>query len=131
MPHPAGSTSAPFSPHDARYEMEMAFSRGLHTGWFRGTNNQALVHAKFGKKRGFFLGVVLEVQREGVLVQLEGPLKRGDGVVFDAGTPEQKEEGGRVYQIKSNALSSLATNLTSGTASFMIVLPMAILKAML
>ena len=100
MPHPAGSTSAPFSPHDARYEMEMAFSRGLHTGWFRGTNNQALVHAKFGKKRGFFLGEVLEVQREGVLVQLEGPLKRGDGVVFDAGTPEQKEEGGRVYQIK-------------------------------
>ena len=24
-----------------RYDMEMAFSRGLYTGWFRGTNNQA------------------------------------------------------------------------------------------
>ena len=32
--------------------MEMAFSRGLYTGWFGGTNNQQLVHARFGKKRG-------------------------------------------------------------------------------
>src|SRR5207344_2135499 len=32
---------------DPQYEMEMAFSRGLHTGWLRGINNQALVHARF------------------------------------------------------------------------------------
>ena len=38
------------------YEMEMAFSRGLYTGWFRGTNNQALVHGRFGKKRGVLPG---------------------------------------------------------------------------
>lgn len=82
-----------------RYEMEMAFSRGLYTGWFNGTNNQALVHGRFGKKRGVFLGSVDEVRRDAVILRLEGPLKPGDGVVFDAGRPEEKEEGGRVYEL--------------------------------
>ena len=36
-----------------------------------------------------------------VRVKLLSPLKPGDGVVFDAGKPEEKEEGGRVYQIRS------------------------------
>ena len=44
----------------------MAFSRGLHTGWFGGTNNQQLVHARFGKKRGVYLGEVARVLRDGV-----------------------------------------------------------------
>ena len=42
--------------------MEMAFSRGLYTGWFGGINNQELVHARFGKKRGVYLGEVARVQ---------------------------------------------------------------------
>ncbi|MGA9777214.1 MAG: DUF3656 domain-containing U32 family peptidase [Limisphaerales bacterium] len=83
-----------------KYEMEMAFSRGLYTGWFGGTNNQQLVHARFGKKRGVFLGEVANVLRDVVVVKLEGPLKPGDGVVFDTGKPEQKEEGGRVYEVQ-------------------------------
>src|SRR5712671_3653901 len=65
------------------YEMEMAFSRGLHSGWFRGNNNQELVHARFGKKRGVYLGDVTDVRGENVLVALRAPLKPGDGVVFD------------------------------------------------
>lgn len=96
----AGPGSKPQPP---LYEMEMAFSRGLYTGWFRGTNNQALVHGQFGKKRGVYLGEVAEVRHQGVVVRLKGPLKAGDGVVFDAGRPEEKEEGGRVYEIKSCA----------------------------
>jgi putative protease len=84
-----------------KYEMEMAFSRGLHTGWLGGTNNQQLVHARFGKKRGVYLGEVTRVLRDGVTVRLEGPLKPGDGVVFDAGKPEKNEEGGRVYEIET------------------------------
>jgi putative protease len=80
--------------------MEMAFSRGLHTGWFGGTNNQQLVHARFGKKRGVYLGEVARVLRDGVTVRLIGPLKPGDGVVFDAGKPEENEEGGRIYSVK-------------------------------
>ncbi len=82
------------------YEMEMAFSRGLHTGWFGGINNQELVHARFGKKRGVYLGDVEKILRDGVVVNLAGPLKPGDGIVFDAGKPEMKEEGGRVYEVK-------------------------------
>jgi len=87
------------TPDQANYRMEMAFSRGLHTGWFGGVNNRELVHARFGTKRGMFLGEVVEVRRESVLVRIEGALKPGDGVVFDAGHPETKEEGGRVYQV--------------------------------
>ncbi len=83
-----------------RYEMEMAFSRGLYTGWFRGINNQDLVHGRFSKKRGVYLGKVLEVRREQVTILLESSLKPGDGVVFDAGNPGEEEEGGRVYGIK-------------------------------
>src|SRR5437899_9470856 len=86
---------------ESRYDLEMAFSRGLYTGWFRGIDNQELVHARFGKKRGVYLGRVAEVRCDSVLVQLEGPLKAGDGIVFDAGNPEEEEEGGRVYEIQN------------------------------
>jgi putative protease len=85
---------------DSRYNLEMAFSRGLYSGWFRGINNRELVHARFGKKRGVYLGQVTRVQGERIFVTLEGPLKAGDGVVFDAGHPEQEEQGGRVYEIR-------------------------------
>jgi len=89
----AGATS--------RYDMEMAFSRGLFTGWFQGVNNQALVHARFGKKRGVYLGEVSRVEDQRVTLRLEAPLKAGDGIVFDAGKPDQPEEGGRVYQLEA------------------------------
>lgn len=84
---------------EEEYNLEMAFSRGLYTGWFRGINNQELVHAKFGKKRGVYLGRVKRVNNEQVVVKLEAPLKPGDGIVFDNGHPEVKEEGGRVYAV--------------------------------
>jgi putative protease len=86
---------------ESRYDLEMSFSRGLFTGWFGGINNQELVHARFGKKRGVFLGEVAKVLRDAVVLKLEGPLKPGDGVVFDAGKPEEKEEGGRVYEVRN------------------------------
>jgi putative protease len=108
---------AELAPPNERYNMEMAFSRGLHTGWFGGTNNQQLVHARFGKKRGVYLGEVARVLRDGVLIRLEGPLKPGDGVVFDAGKPEENEEGGRVYEVqnpKSGGQSSKSVELRFG-----------------
>jgi len=84
---------------ESRYDLEMAFSRGLFTGWFGGIDNQKLVHARFGKKRGVFLGEVTRVAEDKVALKLVAPLKPGDGVVFDAGAPDQDEEGGRVYQV--------------------------------
>jgi putative protease len=85
---------------NCRYEVEMSFSRGLFTGWFSGTDNQKLVHARFGKKRGVFLGEVKKIVRDGVIVNLAAPVKLGDGIVFDAGKPDEKEEGGRIYEIQ-------------------------------
>jgi putative protease len=84
----------------SRYDLEMGFSRGLYTGWFKGINNQDLVHARFGKKRGVYLGEVRRVQSERVFIKLEAALKNGDGVVFDAGHPDQDEEGGRIYSVE-------------------------------
>ncbi|AFY41637.1 U32 family peptidase [Nostoc sp. PCC 7107] len=82
-----------------KYNLEMAFSRGLYTGWFNGINNQELVHARFGKKRGVYLGEVTRIRNEQVTIKLEAPVKPGDGIVFDCGHPEAKEEGGRVYTV--------------------------------
>jgi putative protease len=89
-----------------KYETEMSFSRGLFTGWFGGNDNQKLVHARFGKKRGVFLGDVAKVLSEGVVINLQAPLKLGDGVVFDAGRPDEKEEGGRIYEIEKRKAES-------------------------
>ncbi|MDX2214575.1 MAG: DUF3656 domain-containing protein [Oculatellaceae cyanobacterium bins.114] len=83
-----------------RYDLEMAFSRGLHTGWFQGIDNQSLVHARFGKKRGVYLGEVIRIHKDQITVRVQAPLKAGDGVVFDRGNPAEKEEGGRVYSVK-------------------------------
>jgi U32 family peptidase len=84
---------------ETRYNLEMAFSRGLHTGWFGGINNQRLVHARFGKKRGVYLGDVRRVADASVFLRLQAPLKPGDGIVFDAGRPDEDEEGGRVSNL--------------------------------
>jgi U32 family peptidase len=86
---------------ESRYDLEMAFSRGLYPGWFRGINNQELAHARFGKKRGVYLGEVSRIQGERIIMRLQAPLKPGDGVVFDAGHPDQDEEGGRVYTVET------------------------------
>jgi len=93
------SPKAPAEIRNDRYDLEMGFSRGLSTGWFEGVNNQALVHARFGKKRGVLLGEVARVEHDKVFLNLIAPLKPGDGVVFDAGHPDQEEQGGRVYEV--------------------------------
>jgi len=101
--------------------MEMAFSRGLSTGWMRGIDNQRLVHARFGKKRGVFVGEVTRVQGARVFVRLASALKPGDGIVFDAGRPDEKEEGGRVYEGQSPRLkvqSEVALTFGHGAIDF-------------
>jgi U32 family peptidase len=97
------------SSEQEHYNLEMAFSRGLYTGWFRGINNQELVHARFGKKRGVYLGRVIRIRNEEVTVRLEAPVKAGDGVVFDSGHPETKEEGGRIYTVNVNGREAALT----------------------
>ena len=115
MAEMAGAAGLPaFDPKAARYELEMSFSRGLYTGWFRGNNNQELAHARFGTKRGVFLGEVLRVTGESVTLKLTAPLKPGDGIVFDAGKPAEREEGGRVYQVTPGRDSEVTLRFGDG-----------------
>jgi putative protease len=86
-----------------RYALEMTFSRGLSTGWLRGTNHPYLTHGKFGKKRGALLGEITRVGSGWIeLAQTHPmPLQSGDGVVFDAGEDRNHEQGGRVWKIEN------------------------------
>jgi putative protease len=85
-----------------RYQLEMTFSRGLYSGWMHGVNHQELVHARFGKKRGAFLGTIASVGRDFVAFEAQAPLKPGDGIVFDTGEDTDREQGGRIYEIREN-----------------------------
>jgi putative protease len=81
-------------------ELEQSFSRGFTHGFLDGTNNKKLVEGTYPKSRGVFVGRIKQILRDGVVCELEAPLKRGDGIVFDAGDPTKKEEGGRIYDLR-------------------------------
>jgi putative protease len=94
----ADPISAPDDTKRDRYKLEMAFSRGLYSGWMHGVNHQELVHARFGKKRGALIGRVTAIGRDFIEVSTEGPVQPGDGVVIDTGGDTDREQGGRIYQ---------------------------------
>ena len=69
-----------------------------------GVNHQELVHARFGKKRGPFVGLIRRVGADHVEVEAETPLQAGDGVVFDNGGDTDHEQGGRIWETKGDGL---------------------------
>ncbi|MFF2483616.1 DUF3656 domain-containing protein [Paenibacillus sp. NPDC058071] len=85
-------------------ELQQSFSRGFTHGFLDGTNNKMLVEGTFPKSRGVYIGRVERIMRDAVTVRLDAPLKRGDGIVFDAGDPTKKEEGGRVYDLRRHGV---------------------------
>ncbi|MDB6074685.1 MAG: collagenase-like protease [Verrucomicrobiaceae bacterium] len=92
---------------DDMYGMEMTFSRGLYTGWMHGVNHQELVGARYGKKRGPYLGEVTRIIDRDTL-ELDAfalPIKRGDGVVFENIRDTNDEQGGSVYEMQGTCLS--------------------------
>lgn len=99
-----GEVSAPPSERD-RYELEMVFSRGLSTGWLEGIDNQKLVHARFGKKRGAFVGRVVATGEDWVEIDGSGAaVRNGDGIVFDTGGDTEHEQGGRIWEVEGRKL---------------------------
>ena len=95
--------------HSDRYELEMTFSRGLTTGWLAGTNHPYLTHGKFGKKRGPFLGTIIEAQNGWIRLDnppsaQNPPLKAGDGIVFDAGENRDLEQGASIWKIENDRI---------------------------
>ncbi len=101
------------SQEDVR-ELQQSFSRGFTYGFLKGTDNKQLVEGTFPKSRGVYLGIVKQVLKDGVLCELQAPLKRGDGIVFDAGDPTQEEEGGRVYDLRKKG-TKLEGEVKAGT----------------
>ena len=88
-------------------QLEQVYSRGLGAHFITGTNHQAVVSARSPRHRGVLAGRVVRVQPDSVLIEpnaglADSPLKPGDGLVFDAAdwrSPEETEEGGRLYQV--------------------------------
>jgi putative protease len=89
-------------------DLEQVYSRGLGAYFVTGTNHQAVVSGRSPRHRGVLCGRVSQVYADRVVieptdVQDVAPLKPGDGIVFDAAdwrSPEVKEEGGRLYEVK-------------------------------
>jgi putative protease len=88
-------------------ELEQVYSRGLGPHFITGVNHQNVVNGRSPRHRGVHIGTVIAVRDSGVYVEPAAahaiaPLKAGDGVVFDAAdwrSPEEDEEGGRVYHV--------------------------------
>ena len=91
----------------AELQLEQVYSRGLGPFFLNGTDHQAVVNGRAPRHRGVLMGRVTRVSESGVIVEPGeahriAPLKPGDGVVFDAAdwrSPEEPEEGGRVFQV--------------------------------
>ncbi|KAJ1493574.1 peptidase family U32-domain-containing protein [Baffinella frigidus] len=94
-----------------REDLTQVFARGqdanfdgLSKGFLDGPLHQNLVRGRSPRHRGVFLGEVTRVDKAGgvwgMQVNLRARVKRGDGVAFDAGMPEEQEEGGLVYEVK-------------------------------
>lgn len=87
--------------------LEQVYSRGLGAHFVAGTNHQTVVQGRAPRHRGVLIGRVERVLRDAVLIRPQpaaalAPLKPGDGLVFDAAdwrSPEQPEEGGRVFEV--------------------------------
>jgi U32 family peptidase len=94
------------TPHQ-ELELEQVYSRGLGPHFITGVNHQSVVNGRSPRHRGVLIGTVTAVHDTSVDVQPApahniAPLKAGDGVVFDAAdwrSPEEDEEGGRVYHV--------------------------------
>lgn len=79
--------------------LTQVFSRGLTPGFLEGPRHQQVVRGRAPRHRGLRIGRVLRAVPGGVEVELEGPCKAGDGVVFDQARAQDDEVGGRIFQV--------------------------------
>ena len=91
--------------NSTRRQLELAFSRGLSSGWLEGINHRRLVQGRWSKKRGPLVGRLLQVDRSGWLqIRSREPLRAGQGLVLElvSHDPLQppREVGGRVMAVE-------------------------------
>ncbi|HSK02763.1 MAG TPA: DUF3656 domain-containing protein, partial [Kofleriaceae bacterium] len=106
-----------------REALHVAYSRGGSAGFLAGTDHQTLVEGRFPRHRGLPLGRVvaidgdevevvadpaqrpvtggraLDVRQPDAKIDRLSDVRGGMGVVFDAGTPEQPEQGGPIFAV--------------------------------
>ena len=112
-------------------QLEQVYSRGLGPFFVSGTNHQTVVSGRSPGHRGVYVGSVIAVEADRVILQpgpshLISPVKAGDGVVFDAAdwrSPEQPEEGGRIYQVSPLADGNLELFFGNGSVRFARIRP--------
>ena len=93
-------------------KLEQVYSRGSGPFFLTGTDHQAAVRGRAPRHRGVLMGRVTRVTERGMVIEPSdayriAPLKPGDGVVFDAAdwrSPEEPEEGGRIFEIAGREL---------------------------
>ncbi len=109
-------------------QLEQVYSRGLAPHFMQGTNHQTVVKGRAPRHRGVNMGRVLRVFADKGMILLQPteahatwPLKPGDGVVFDAATwrsPQEAEEGGRLYQVRGLRSGELELRFGNGDLKF-------------
>jgi putative protease len=95
----------------AALQLEQVYSRGLGPWFLTGTDHQAVVRGRAPRHRGVCMGRVSRISEQSIVIDPAeanaiAPLKPGDGIVFDAAewrSPEEPEEGGRIFQADSRA----------------------------
>jgi putative protease len=106
--------------------LEQVYSRGLGPHFISGVNHQNVVKGRSPRHRGVRMGLVDEVRARSVYIApctTHGiaPLKAGDGVVFDAAdwrSPQEDEEGGRVYQVDPLLDGRLEVSFANNAVNF-------------
>ena len=120
----AGRTTA-VTPSE-KLQLEQVYSRGLGPFFMSGTNHQLVVNGRAPRHRGVFMGRVERSEANHVIIapadaQATAPLKPGDGVVFDAAdwrSPEESEEGGRLYHVLPERDGRLELQFGNGAIRF-------------
>ena len=106
--------------------LEQIYSRGLGAFFVSGTNHQSVVQGRAPRHRGLLMGRVECVLAGAVVIaptQVHGlvPLKPGDGVVFDSAdwrSPQEPEEGGRVFAVTSQPSGKLELRFGNRAVDF-------------
>jgi putative protease len=126
---PIGVPTSPIDVPMDRESLHVAYSRGISAGFLDGVDHQTLVEGRFPRHRGLPLGRVVEIDGDeievvddanqrpvtgGLAVDVRASdntvrtadqrvrladVRAGMGVVFDAGTPEQPEQGGPIFAV--------------------------------
>jgi putative protease len=107
-------------------QLEQVYSRGLGPFFLTGTNHQAVVEGRAPRHRGVRIASVVRVGEEHLVVAPSeahriAPLKPGDGLVFDAAdwrSPQEREEGGRVYEVRTLRDGRLELRFGNGAVDF-------------